>query len=33
MPEMRKREIKKAVGRKDFRKAITLIKGGEQYLH
>lgn len=30
MPEVRKREIEKAMGQKDFQKAITLIKGGEQ---
>lgn len=30
MPEVRKREIEKAVGQKDFQKAITLIKGGEK---
>ena len=30
MPEVRKREVEKAVGQKDFQQAITLIKGGEK---
>ena len=30
MPEVRKREVEKAVGRKDFQQAITLIKGGQK---
>ena len=30
MPQVRKREIEKAVERKDFQNAITLIKGGQK---